>query len=222
MTPDRGDRPRPGHPGRQRAARRSGTACSPAARGSRRSSRSIPSRSRRTWGPRSAASIPRPRCGRSIPPRLGRASQLAIAAARMALEDAGIEPERRRSRAGGRRHGHHLRRAAGGRALRRPRPGRRARPGRPRVHLPLSLPHDRRPRRPRAGLRRGQHDDPDRLRGRQLRHRPRLRRAARRPGRRHARRRRRRLLAHHLHRLLAAWAPSRPSAASRSTATARG
>ena len=87
---------------------------------------------------------------------LGRASQLAIAAARMALEDAGLDPGGPGARAGRGRHGHHLRRAAGGRALRRPLPGRRAREGGRRVHLPLPLPHDRRPRRAGAGLRRAQ------------------------------------------------------------------
>ena len=132
---------------------------------------------------------------------LGRASQLAIAAARMALEDAGLDPEDVVIRAGRNRHGHHLRRAAGGGAFRRPLPRRRARPGGAGIHLALSLPHDRRPRGAGAGLRRPQHDDPHRLRGRQLRHRPRGRHAARRPRRRHAGRRRRRLLAHHLHRL---------------------
>ncbi len=136
------------------------------------------------------------------PNRLGRASKLAIAAARLALADAGVDP-------GGEIDAERCGVAMGttsGEPLEVERfndlylAGEKDEPRRRDRHS-LSLPLDRLPRRPRAGFRRGEHHDPDRLRGGQLRPRLRLRRPARRAGRPHAGRRRRRLLAHHLHRL---------------------
>ena len=131
---DRGDRPRPGHPGRRRARKRCGRRCSRAAPASPRSSRSTPGRSASTWEPRSGASTRRPGCGARIRGRWAAPRNSPSPPPGRPWRTPGSIPRTVRARAGRGGHGHHLGRAAGGRALRRPLPGRRARPGGSGVH----------------------------------------------------------------------------------------
>ncbi len=113
------------------------------------------------------------------PGYLGRASQMAIAAARMALDDAGLEEEELDAARAG---------VSMGTTSGEPREVEKlddrylageTGPAGGGVHRPLPLPRHRGARRRRARLRRRRDDDPGGLRGGQLRHRARLRRPAR-------------------------------------------